>query len=88
MVTKEQVLDALDDAPVDHIVTAMAARELAEHVAEKLNEQPADPQPVAVGFWCPTCQFFEEGDDGMSQGRCEACGCSQDTHVEVSVIPA
>lgn len=86
MITKEQVLEALDDCETDHIVTKQAAEEVAEHVAKRLNEQPADPQPVAVGFWCPTCGFFEEED--IDDERCDACGCSRDNHIEVSVVPA
>lgn len=81
--TPSKILEALDDVTW---VGPKAARELAQVLAVKLNEQPADPQPIAAGFWCSDCGFLEEED--IDDERCDACGCSRDSHIEVSVIPA
>ena len=87
MIRTEQILEALEDCKVDALVTKQQEEELAFHVAKRLNEQPADPQPVASGLWCTNCGFFEEQDDDDGV-RCVACGCAYSDHIVATVVPA
>jgi len=43
---------------------------------------------VATGWWCETCEVFEDEDqiDLMNEIRCNACGCAPSAHVTVDVI--
>lgn len=71
--------------------TFTAGVEACVEVLRKLSDggvPQVDPQPVATGLWCPTCQFFEEEEDADSETRCAACGCAYSDHIEVSVMPA
>jgi hypothetical protein len=43
-------------------------------------------QIVAEGVWCTACEFFEVEDINPENGRCMACGCLTDIHVEVEVV--
>lgn len=40
---------------------------------------------VAEGVWCRDCEYFEVPDPG-SDGRCMACGCPEEAHVNVEVV--
>lgn len=44
-----------------------------------MNEEIVDE-----GMWCKVCLFFEE--PSINNGRCEACGCSADVHIEARVV--
>ncbi len=43
--------------------------------------------PIAKGFWCPTCESFEDelGTDFTAE-KCDACGCREDLHIEVKLV--
>lgn len=45
------------------------------------------PDPIAKGFWCTTCEFFEdEIYVEFVDGKCPSCGCGRGHHTEVKVV--
>lgn len=42
---------------------------------------------VADGWWCRTCEFFEQEDDiDTTIEVCKVCGCNGSEHVAVEVV--
>lgn len=41
---------------------------------------------VAIGWWCETCEFFEDEDQiDLMAPTCTSCGCLSNNHVSVEV---
>jgi hypothetical protein len=43
---------------------------------------------IATGWWCETCEFFEDEDqvDLTNEVQCTGCGCPPGAHVPVEVV--
>lgn len=43
--------------------------------------------PVAEGWWCQTCEFYEDDDEiNAEMEMCVCCGCSGASHIRVDVV--
>lgn len=46
-------------------------------------------EELASGWWCPSCESWEEEEDVMEDqedSHCRACGCDVGSHIKAKVV--
>lgn len=43
---------------------------------------------LGQGWWCSSCEFFENEDPRSGKNRCPSCGCSHEDHIAAKVVSA
>jgi hypothetical protein len=77
-------------SPLAYLPAGSLLKEKVSSVTDLDDGVPGNKEPVARGYWCESCGFFEDAPlelVGTGEGRmCQACGCDDSFHRTVNVV--